>query len=115
MIKTQMQIQGIGKAVGKEYRGWSSTVKHIYRYGGIRNGFLKGMTTCVVRDVPSFGAFFYTYELLVGKPNWLNYQGQYGIRSLEEMSDLIKIIVSSSCARDQIWRTTDSSCNRIRT
>ena len=81
MIKTQMQIQGIGKAVGKEYRGWSSTVQHIYRYGGIRNGFLKGMTTCVVRDVPSFGAFFYTYELLVGKPNWLNYHGQYGIRN----------------------------------
>jgi len=103
MIKTQMQIQGIGKAVGKEYRGWGSTVKHIYHYGGISNGFLKGMTTCVVRDVPSFGAFFYTYELLVGKPNWLNYHGNYGIRSLEEFEDLFKIIFAGGMAGVNSW------------
>ena len=72
MIKTQMQIQGIGKQVGAEYRGWRATCQHIYRHAG-PGGFLKGISCCIVRDVPSFGAFFITYEALVGRTNWLNY------------------------------------------
>ena len=76
MIKTQMQIQGIGKQVGAEYRGWRATCQHIYRHAG-PGGFLKGISCCIVRDVPSFGAFFVTYEALVGRTNWLNYSFGY--------------------------------------
>ena len=86
-----MQIQGIGKSSQKEYRGWGKTCKHIYKHLGIR-GFGRGITTCVVRDVPSFAAFFITYEWLVGKPNVLKYKGDYGIGSVNEISDLGKIL-----------------------
>ena len=87
MIKTQMQIQGVGQQVGKEYRGWRATCGHIYKHAGPK-GFLKGISCCVVRDVPSFGAFFVTYEALVGRTNWLAYRRTYS------PDDLAKVIVS---------------------
>ena len=97
-----MQIQGIGKSSQKEYRGWGKTCKHIYKHLGIR-GFGRGITTCVVRDVPSFAAFFITYEWLVGKPNVLNYKGNYGIGSVNEISDLGKIIFAGGLAGVNSW------------
>lgn len=86
MIKTQMQIQGVGKQVGAEYRGWRATCKHIFRHAGPQ-GFLKGIMCCIVRDVPSFGAYFITYEALIGRPNMLNYTGTYS------STDLPKVLV----------------------
>lgn len=47
-----------------------------------------------MRDIPSFGAFFYTYELLIGHPNKLNYRGDYGMQSKEQILDFSKIVVS---------------------
>ena len=119
-----MQIQGIGKADTKDYRGWRETCLHIYKHSGykgfrtvadtrqsinaIKNGFGfgRGITLALVRnrasnslvkfdqeriqssirDIPSFGAFFYTYELLVGKStNWLNFNGNTGFASKERI------------------------------
>ena len=41
-----------------------------------------------VRDIPSFGAFFYTYELLVGtSTNWLNFNGNTGFGSKERIEN----------------------------
>ena len=47
-----------------------------------------------VRDIPSFGAFFYTYEILLGGPNLLGYNGNYGVESTDQLKQLGKIIVS---------------------
>ena len=41
LIKTQMQIQCIGKRINSDYMGWRGTVNHIYRHAGI-TGFTRG-------------------------------------------------------------------------
>ena len=71
-----MKIQGVGQKVGAEYRGWRATCKHIYRHAG-PTGFLRGLNTCIVLDVTRFGSFFITYEAIVGRHNWLGYEGTY--------------------------------------
>lgn len=45
LIKTQMQIQGIGKSDMKNYRGWTGTCRHIIKHSGeisgnLRNNFI---------------------------------------------------------------------------
>jgi len=35
LIKTQMQIQGIGQSDMKNYRGWRATCGHIFNHSGI--------------------------------------------------------------------------------
>jgi len=99
MIKTQMQIQGVGKQVGAEYRGWRATCKHIFRHAGPQ-GFLKGIMCCIVRDVPSFGAYFITYEALIGRPNMLNYTGTYS------STDLPKVLFAGGLAGVNSWVIT---------
>ena len=37
--------------------------KQIYKKYGLRNGLFKGWAITTVRDVPSFGVYFYTYEV----------------------------------------------------
>ena len=90
-----MQIQCIGKRINSDYMGWRGTVSHIYRLAGI-TGFTRGFLATLgwvgktsrlliydlpiswsafqlfkVRDIPAFGIYFYTYELLVGQVNLL--------------------------------------------
>jgi len=121
LIKTQMQIQGIGKSDMKNYRGWRATCGHIINhsgYSGMNNlasirrssraafsgfGFGKGLSVCIVRDIPSFGAFFYSYELLIGRPNLLNYGGNYGLGSVDQVSDFAKIIFAGGVAGVNSW------------
>lgn len=38
LIKTQMQIQGIGKSDMKNYRGWTGTCGHIIKHSGEISG-----------------------------------------------------------------------------
>jgi len=124
LIKTQMQIQGIGKSDMKNYRGWTGTCRHIIKhsgYSGFKNasdsrksikslsnglGFGKGLSLAIVRDIPSFGAFFYTYELLIGRPNLLNYQGSYGVRSVDQILDFSKVIFAGGLAGVNSWVIT---------
>lgn len=105
LIKTQMQIQGIGKSDMKQYRGWRATCGHIVKHSGY-SGFAKGLTVCIVRDIPSFGAFFYTYELLIGRPNWLSYGGNYGIGSIDQVVDFTKVIFAGGVAGVNSWVIT---------
>lgn len=105
LIKTQMQIQGIGKSDMKEYRGWRATCGHIIKHSGY-SGFGKGLAVCIVRDIPSFGAFFYTYELLIGRPNWLNYGGNYGIGSIDQVVDFSKVVFAGGVAGVNSWVIT---------
>ncbi|CBY22213.1 unnamed protein product [Oikopleura dioica] len=125
LIKTQMQIQGIGKSDTKNYRGWRGTCAHIYKHSGYRGfrtvadtrqsinaikngfGFGRGITLALVRDIPSFGAFFYTYELLVGEStNFLNFNGNTGFASKEELLETSKVIFAGGCAGVNSWIIT---------
>ena len=46
LIKTQMQVQCIGKRMNSDYMGWRGTVRHIYRHAGVK-GFTCGFMTCL--------------------------------------------------------------------
>ena len=46
LIKTQMQVQCIGKRMNSDYMGWRGTVRHIYHHAGVR-GFTCGFMTCL--------------------------------------------------------------------
>ena len=48
LIKTQMQVQCIGKRMNSDYMGWRGTVRHIYRHAGL-SGFTCGFMTCLGR------------------------------------------------------------------
>ena len=48
LIKTQMQVQCIGKRMNSDYMGWRGTVRHIYLHAGV-SGFTCGFMTCLGR------------------------------------------------------------------
>jgi len=100
LIKTQMQVQCIGKRINSDYMGWRGTVRHIYRHAGV-SGFTCGFMTCLVRDIPSFGAYFYTYELLVGQINILNAKSS-GVQ-VNSVADLAKILFAGGFAGVMAW------------
>ena len=77
LIKLRMQVQGIGQeehrpikklfgassvATSSSYHGPWKTTKLIYRQEGLFRGLFRGMFATSVRDVPSFGFYFATYD-----------------------------------------------------
>ncbi|KAL2748266.1 congested-like trachea protein [Vespula maculifrons] len=63
-IKCLLQAQrDIGTK--RQYKGFMDCMKKLYHEGGIRNIYL-GTCVTLLRDVPSCGTYFYTYERLMG-------------------------------------------------
>ena len=58
LIKTHCQVSGVGSKVQKSEM---SVAREIYRKQGLR-GFSKGLGLTLVREIPSFGAYFWAYN-----------------------------------------------------
>ena len=91
--RSKRKLTSYSRKLGYSGFGDISSTRNSIRSAANGFGFGRGLCCCIVRDVPSFGAFFCTYEVLIGKPNWLGYQGNYGFQSPEEIIDFSKILV----------------------
>ena len=60
LAKTRLQLQ-----TTKTYRGTLNCLSKVFKAEGVR-GVYKGLTLTIMREVPSFGSYFLTYELLTG-------------------------------------------------
>ena len=56
LIKTQMQVGGQTSLMG--------TVKHIHSKAGL-SGFSRGLAITLTREVPAFGIYFGSYEMMI--------------------------------------------------
>jgi solute carrier family 25 (mitochondrial carnitine/acylcarnitine transporter), member 20/29 len=65
-IKCLLQVQASNKNEIKKYKGTIDCVCQLFKQGGIRSVY-KGTTATLLRDVPSSGAYFLSYECLKKK------------------------------------------------
>ncbi|XP_013384816.1 mitochondrial basic amino acids transporter-like [Lingula anatina] len=101
LAKTRMQIQGQGesrtqfKSTKHLYTGPIDCLKKIYKAHGIR-GVFKGFTLTIVRETPSFGIYFATYEFLC--------------RQMVEQPDddvsMLGLLVAGGCSGMAAWIVT---------
>ncbi len=69
LAKTRMQVQGQGESLSTyrhtthTYKGPVDCIHKIYKTEGIR-GVCRGMWFTIVRETPSFGVYFATYEYI---------------------------------------------------
>jgi len=65
LAKIRMQAQGEGQKRGTkgEYKGSFDCLRKIYKAEGIR-GLGKGMNATILREVPAFGVYFVSYEIM---------------------------------------------------
>ncbi|XP_029806755.1 mitochondrial basic amino acids transporter [Suricata suricatta] len=61
LAKTRLQLQDAGP--GRTYRGSLHCLAQIYRREGLR-GVNRGMTSTLLRETPSFGVYFLSYDVL---------------------------------------------------
>ncbi|XP_008589979.1 PREDICTED: mitochondrial carnitine/acylcarnitine carrier protein CACL [Galeopterus variegatus] len=61
LAKTRLQLQDAGAA--RAYRGSLDCLAQIYRREGVR-GVHRGMLSTLLRETPSFGVYFLTYDVL---------------------------------------------------
>lgn len=61
LAKTRMQVQAVGPA--RTYKGSLDCLVQIYQHEGFR-GINRGMVSTLVRETPSFGVYFLTYDVL---------------------------------------------------
>ena len=78
LVKTRLQVQGQGesrkaskdaKKLQHRYKGSVDCMKKIYRAEGLR-GVFRGFWLTLVREAPSFGVYFVTYEYMCTH-NWV--------------------------------------------
>ena len=60
LVKIKLQNQADAKH--REFKGPIDCFRSIYRKEGFR-GYYRGMNSTILRDVPSYGAYFASYEL----------------------------------------------------
>jgi len=63
LVKTRLQIQDQAKGEKRRYSGPTDCFVKTWKASGFR-GIFKGMNSTIVRDVPSYGAYFALYEYL---------------------------------------------------
>lgn len=61
LAKTRLQLQDVGAA--RTYRGSLDCLAQIYRQEGLR-GVNRGMVSTLLRETPSFGVYFLTYDVV---------------------------------------------------
>ncbi|XP_041489178.1 mitochondrial basic amino acids transporter isoform X1 [Microtus oregoni] len=61
LAKTRLQLQDVGPA--RTYKGSLDCLVQIYRHEGLR-GINRGMVSTLLRETPSFGVYFLTYDVL---------------------------------------------------
>lgn len=61
LAKTRLQLQDTGPA--RTYKGSLDCLAQIYRREGLR-GVNRGMLSTLLRETPSFGVYFFTYDVL---------------------------------------------------
>ncbi|GAB1297784.1 Mitochondrial basic amino acids transporter [Apodemus speciosus] len=61
LAKTRLQLQAVGPA--RTYKGSLDCLVQIYRHEGLR-GINRGMVSTLLRETPSFGVYFLTYDVL---------------------------------------------------
>ncbi|XP_049753667.1 mitochondrial basic amino acids transporter isoform X5 [Elephas maximus indicus] len=61
LAKTRLQLQDAGPA--RTYKGSLDCLVQIYRHEGLR-GVNRGMVSTLLRETPSFGVYFLTYDVL---------------------------------------------------
>lgn len=67
LVKTQMQVTGIGDASVKP--SLSKTAREIYRNDGLK-GFGRGLGTTLCRELPAFACYFGSYDALLKITNY---------------------------------------------
>eukprot|EP00696_Hemimastix_kukwesjijk_P003109 gnl/Hemi2/13804_TR4695_c0_g2_i1.p1 gnl/Hemi2/13804_TR4695_c0_g2~~gnl/Hemi2/13804_TR4695_c0_g2_i1.p1 ORF type:complete len:308 (-),score=96.98 gnl/Hemi2/13804_TR4695_c0_g2_i1:202-1125(-) len=78
-----------------QYSGPVALIRHLYEQGGFRRGIFKGAVATTLRDIPSYGFYFATYETCMG------YLTQSGKRR-DELSPLA-VIGSGAIAGFALW------------
>lgn len=65
LIKTRMQMQGLGEKRGSKvmYKGSIDCLKKIYHIEGVK-GLTRGLSFTAIREIPAFGMYFASYEWL---------------------------------------------------
>ncbi|XP_011309823.1 mitochondrial basic amino acids transporter-like [Fopius arisanus] len=63
LTKTRMQLQSQGSSQRSSYGGPLECLKHIYRHSGLA-GVFRGLGITALREAPSYGIYFFTYEAL---------------------------------------------------
>ncbi|XP_008152994.1 mitochondrial basic amino acids transporter isoform X2 [Eptesicus fuscus] len=61
LAKTRLQLQDVGAA--RTYQGSLDCLAQIYRHEGLR-GVNRGMVSTLLRETPSFGVYFLTYDVV---------------------------------------------------
>ena len=91
LVKIRFQMQGEGvsskeRAVKRDYRFHYSSptdcLKKIHKYEGGLRGLSRGVTLTLVREVPSFGTYFASYDYLCKKTNAITEGGKVNISKL---------------------------------
>lgn len=71
LVKTRLQTQGIGQqrklfTLSTDlYKGPIDCLKQSYRRRGLRHGVMRGLSMTLARDIPSFAAFFSSWQFFV--------------------------------------------------
>ena len=104
LVKTQMQVQGIGmKAVQQtmKYKTSLDALKQIYQHEGIR-GCYRGMLATAIRGTLAFGCYFMTYEILTTSVLFVDKKED----KIYQLSDVIKILLSGGISGMAAWSIT---------
>lgn len=63
LAKTRVQIQDTGSSTLQKYRSPLHCIREVYRTEGFR-GVFRGQLITILREVPGFGSYFMSYEIL---------------------------------------------------
>ena len=90
LVKVRMQVDNLSKT--PQFSSTMDCVRHVYTHDGGIRGFFRGMSVTIVREVPSFAAYFLCYDSLVGA---LTVKG--------EQPSTSSILFSGGCAGCASW------------
>lgn len=63
LVKIRLQCQGHTAGPQTHYAGNFDCIRQIWLANGAR-GMMRGLSATIVRDTPSYGAYFVSYEIL---------------------------------------------------
>ena len=95
LIKIRLQNQIGLKSKSDAYRGPLAAIRSIYRIQGLR-GFYQGFTATLIRETPSYGLYFASFEVF---SQWLNVDPQ-------SSSPSTGILVAGGAAGMMGWLST---------
>lgn len=97
LIKIQMQAEC---SVRTRYSSTFQAIRHIQKQRGVV-GFSRGMVSTIIRDVPSFGCYFVTFELL----NDAKVRKMFHLQE-NKLNNTLQILVAGGVAGQAAWVST---------